>query len=98
MKRAAFVRSARQRDVDVRKRVRFFLRAKFLRAVFDRRSHGVADFVEQLSNDRLFVFAERFHLLAPRGNASAAAEIFYPGGFERLRVARISNLAQGGVA
>ena len=52
----------------------------------DRRGNGVADFVEQFADDWSLFLGERFHLLTPRRNAAAAAEIFYPRGFERLLV------------
>ena len=56
--------------------------------------NGVARLVEQLADDRAFLFAERFHPLAPFGDAAAFAEIFYADAFERFLVARSFNLAQ----
>ena len=41
---------------------------------------------------------ERFHLLAPRGNAAAASEIFHSRGLERLLVSRGFDFAQRFVA
>ena len=98
MQRADFVRRSRQRDVDLGERARFFLRAKVCRARFERGGHGVADFIEQFSDDRLFFFAERFHLLAPGRDAAAASEIFYARRLERLLVGRCFDFAQGFVA
>ena len=82
MKRADLVRRAGQRDVDLAERNRFFLRAKLFRARIDCRGNSGADFIEQLADNRFLLFRERFHLLAPRGNAAAAPEIFYARGFE----------------
>src|SRR6266487_6045868 len=59
---------------------------------------GVANFIEQFSNDRLFVFAERSHLLAARGDAAAFAEVLDARGLERLLVRRGLDLAHGVVA
>jgi hypothetical protein len=49
-------------------------------------------------NDRLFIFAERFHPLAPSGDAAAFAEKLYARGLERLFVRRRTDLAQRVVA
>src|SRR6202022_2739844 len=88
MKRAALVGSARQRDVDVDERVRFFLPAKLFGAFFNCSGDGFANFVEQFPDDRTLCRAERFHLLAPRGDAAVAAKKTHPGLFERLRAGR----------
>ena len=56
---------------------------------------SVADFVEQFPNDWLFVFAQRFHLLAPRRYAAAFSEIFYARRLKRLFVKRGFDFAQG---
>ena len=60
--------------------------------------NGVPRLVEQLADDRALLFAERFHPLAPFGDAAALAETFYPDAFERFLVARSFNLAQRVVA
>ena len=60
----------------LRERAGFLLRAKLLARAFDRRGDGGANFVEQLADDRLFLFGERFHLLAPGRNAAAAPRYF----------------------
>src|SRR5439155_26821998 len=75
MQRADLMWDSRQRDVDPGERLRFHLRTKICRARFERCGDGVADFVEQLPNDRLFILAERSHLLAPCGDAAAFAEV-----------------------
>ena len=73
------VRRSRKRDVDRSQAHRdFFLGADFFFALVDRCGNGVARFVEQLTDDRAFLFGERFHPLAPFGDAAAFAEIFYP--------------------
>ena len=47
---------------------------------------SVAHFIEQFPNDWLFVFAQRFHLLAPRRYAAAFTEVFYARRLKRLFV------------
>src|SRR5213592_1005129 len=98
MKCAEVVRSSWKGDVDLGESARLLLRTKLLRAGFDGGGHGVANFVEQLADDWLLFLRERFHLLAPRGNAAAAPEIFHARGFERLLVSRGFDLAQRFVA
>src|ERR1700675_1303859 len=98
MERADLARSARKRNIDVSERVRLFLRAKFLRARFKRSGDSGANFIKQFPNDRLFFFAQRFHLLAPRGNAAATAEIADTHSLERLLGGRGIDFAQRAVA
>src|SRR5438477_6158968 len=94
MQRTNLVWRSRKRDVDARKRVALFLATGFFAALLERSSNGVARLVEQLTNDRAFLFAERFHPLAPCRDAAALSEIFYADAFERFLVARSFNLAQ----
>ena len=89
---------SRKRDVDARERVGFFFSTDFFSALVKRCGNGVARLVEQLTDDRAFLFAERFHPLAPFGDAAAFSEIFYPDAFERFLVARSFNLAQRVIA
>ncbi len=98
MQRADLMWNSRQRDVDPGEGLGFFLGTKICRARFERHGNGVANFIEQFSNDRLFVFAERSHLLAARGDAAAFAEVLDARGLERLLVRRGLDLAQGVVA
>ena len=49
----------------------------------DFRGDGGARFVEQFADDRLLFLAQRLHLLAPRGDAAAAAEILDAQRFQR---------------
>src|SRR5947207_12931729 len=92
MERADFVRRSGQRDVDLSERRRFFLRLKLSRARFDRRRNSGADFVEQLADDRLLLLRERFHLLAPRRNASSAPQIAHANVAEGFLVVRAAEL------
>ena len=57
--------------------------------------YGVTNFVEQSADDRPLFRVERFHSIAPRGNAPVASEIAYAHGLERLRIAGGVDLAQG---
>src|SRR5438094_6304603 len=77
MQRADLMRTSRERDIDPGERFGFFSRTKTCRVRFERRGDGIANFIEQFSNDRLFIFAERSHPLAPSGNAAASAQILY---------------------
>src|SRR5690242_3095212 len=65
MQRPNLVWRSWKRDVDARQRVGFFFSTDFFSAFVERCSNGVARLVEQLSDDRAFLFAERFHPLAP---------------------------------
>ena len=94
MQRTNLVWRSRKRDVDAGERFGFFFSTDFFSALIKRGRNGVARLVEQLTDDRAFLFAERFHPLAPFGDAAAFAEIFYPDDFERFLVARSFNLAQ----
>ena len=98
MQRANLVWRSRKRDVDARERFGFSFSTDFFAALVERSRNGVARLVEQLTDDRAFLFAERFHLLAPFGDAAAFAEIFYADAFERFLVARSFNLAQRVIA
>src|SRR5262249_9986615 len=60
--------------------------------------NGVAGLVEPSTDHRAFLFAERFHSLAPFGDTAAFAEIFYTDSLERSLVACSFNLAQRLVA
>ncbi len=71
-----------------------FSALKLAGALLNRCGDGGAHFVQQFADDRLLVFAERFHLLAPGGNAPAAAEVTHARGLERLLVRRGIDLAQ----
>src|SRR5262245_26920589 len=86
--------SSRQRHVDVRERVGFFFSTDFFSALVKRCAHGVARLVEQFTDNRALLFAERFHPLAPFGDAAAFSEIFYTDSFERSLVWRCVNLAK----
>src|SRR5262245_13462348 len=70
----------------------------FLCALVKRCTNGIARLVEQLTDDWAFLFAERFHPLAPFGDAAAFAEISYTNAFERSLVAGSFNLAQRVIA
>src|SRR6266513_1162352 len=85
-----------ERDVDPRECARFFLRAEFLRARFDCDGDGCSNIVEQFADDWLLFLRERFHLLAPGGNAAAASEIFHSCGLERLLVVGVVYFSQCG--
>ena len=98
MQRTNVMWRSRKRDVDARERVGFFVSTDFFSALVKRCGNGVARLVEQFTDDRAFLFAERFHPLAPFGDAAALAEIFYPDAFERFLVARSFNLAQRVIA
>src|SRR4030095_9969175 len=89
---------SRKRDVDARKRIGFLFGTDSFSALVERCGNGVARLVEEFTDDRAFVFAQRFHPLAPFGDAAAFAEIFYTDGFERSLVARSFNLTQRVVA
>src|SRR4030095_12957144 len=89
---------SRKRDVDARERVGFFFSTDLFSALVKRCGNGVTRLVEQLADDGAFLFAERFHPLAPFGDAAAFPEIFYPDAFERFLVARSFNLAQRVIA
>ena len=58
-------------------------------ALVDRYGHGVANFVEQFADDRAFLFGERFHSLAPIGDAPA-----FPRYFTRAASSDFSSGAQ----
>src|SRR5437762_11263234 len=94
MQRTGVMWRSRKRHVDARERVGFFVGTDFFAALVKGCGNGVAGLVEQLTDDRAFLFAERFHPLAPFGDAAAFSEIFYPDAFERFLVARSCNLAQ----
>src|SRR5215216_7431155 len=94
MQRTNFVWRSRKRDVDTRERVGFFFSTNFFCALVKRCGNGAARLVEQFTDDRAFLFPEHFHPLAPFGDTSALAEIFYLNGFERFLVPRSFNLAQ----
>ena len=98
MQRTNVMWRSRKRDVDARERVGFFVSTDFFSALVKRCGNGVARLVEQLTDDRAFLFAERFHPLAPFGDAAAFSEIFYPDAFKRFLVARSFNLAQRVIA
>src|SRR5437588_6054905 len=98
MQRTNVVWRSRKRDVDARERIGFLFGTDFFSALVKRCSNGVARLVEQFTDDRAFLFAERFHPLAPFGGGAALAEIFYTDAFERSLVARSFNLAQRVVA
>ena len=98
MQRTNVVWRSRKRDVDARERVGFFFSTNFFSALVKRCGNSIARLVEQLTDDRAFLFAERFHPLAPFGDAAAFAEIFYTDAFERFLVARSFNLAQRVIA
>src|SRR4030095_1655985 len=98
MQRANLMWGSRKRDVDRRKRFGFFFSTYFFSALVKRCRHGVARQVEQFTDDRAFLFGERFHPLAPFGDVAAFSEIFYPDAFKRFLVARRFNLAQRVVA
>jgi hypothetical protein len=83
-----------KRDVDARQRVGFFVSPDFFSALVKRCGNAIARLVEQFTDDRAFFFAERFHPLAPFGDAAAFSEIFYPDAFKRFLVVRSFNLAQ----
>src|SRR5436190_15230586 len=91
-------RCSRKRDVDAREGVGFLFGTDFFSALVKRCGNGITRLVEQFTDDRAFLFAERFHPLAPFGNGAAFAEIFYPDAFERFLVARSFNLAQRVIA
>src|SRR4029450_7744599 len=57
-------------------------------------SNSMARVVKQFTEAGPFLLAERFHPLAPFGDAAAFAEILYTDAFERFLVARSCNLAQ----
>src|SRR6516162_3572943 len=98
MQRTNVVRRSWKRDVDTRERLGFFFSTDFFSALIKRRGNGIARLVEQLTDDRAFLFAERFHPLAPFGDAAAFTEIFYADAFKRLLVACGFNLAQRVIA
>src|SRR5215471_10642245 len=83
-----------KRDVDARECIGFFFSTDFLSLLLKRCSNGVARLIKQLTDARAFIFAERFHPLAPFGDAAGFAEILYTDTFERFRVARGFNLAE----
>src|SRR5207249_2684649 len=98
MQRTNLVWRSRKRDVDACERVGFLFSTNFFSALVKRRRNRVTRLVEQLTDDRAFLFAERFHPLAPFGDGAAFAEIFYTDAFERSLVARSFNLAQRVIA
>src|SRR5215813_4782485 len=71
MQRTNVMRRSRKRDVYARERVGFFFSADFFAALVKLRGNRVARLVEQSTYDRTFLFAERFHPLAPFGDAAA---------------------------
>src|SRR5262249_21902516 len=98
MQRTNVVWRSRKRDVDAGERLRFFFGTNFFSLLLKCDRYGVARLVEQLTDDRAFFFAERFHPLAPLGDAAAFAEIFYTDDFERILIARSFNLAERVIA
>ena len=98
MKRADLVRRAGQGNVDLGERACFLRRAQLFAGLLERGGHGGPDLVEQLADDRPLFFRERFHLLAPGGNAAAASEVADPRGVQRLFVRRSADLGEGRVA
>src|SRR5262249_1146207 len=98
MQRTAVVWRSRKGDIDARERAGFFFSTDFFSMLVKRRVNRIARLVKQLTDDGAFLFAERFHPLAPFGDAAAFAEIFYADDFERFLVARSLNLAQRVIA
>ena len=98
VERAALKPCAGQGNVDIGERFAFFLGAKFLGAFFNRGRDSGTNFVEQFSNNRLFVATERFHLLSPRRNAAAAPEVTNANGLERFLVRGCADFAQRALA
>src|SRR5215472_9153716 len=88
----------RKRYIDVRERLGLFVTTNFFSALVKRRTDRIARFVEQLPDHRALLFAERFHPLAPFGNAAAFAEIFYTYAFNRFLIDRSFNLTQRVIA
>ncbi len=68
--------------------------ARIFSGLLERCSNGVARLVEQLTDDRAFLFGEGFHSLAPLRDAAAFAEIFYSDCFRAISVPRSFNFAQ----
>src|SRR3982751_4632615 len=98
MQRTDLMRRSRKRDVDARQRIGFPLSTDFFSALVQRFADCVARLVEQLADERAFVFGERFHPLAPFRDAAAFPEIFYSHAFQRLLLTRSVNVAQSVVA
>src|SRR5437762_13631984 len=93
MQRTGVMWRSRKRHVDARERVGFFVGTDFSCPLVKRCSNGLAGLIEQLTDDRAFLFAERFHPLAPFGDAAAFSEICYRHAFEPVRVARSCHRA-----
>src|SRR5262245_42918610 len=77
MQRTNVVWCSRKGDVDACERIGFLFSADFFPALVKRSGNGIARLVKQLTDDRAFLFAERFHPLAPLGDTPAFPEIFY---------------------
>src|SRR5262249_32814223 len=58
----------RKRDVDASERVGFFFGTNFFSVLIKCSGNSVPRLVEQLADDRAFLFTERFHPLAPFGD------------------------------
>src|SRR5690242_7921925 len=72
--RSNVVRRSREGDVDARERIGFLFNADSFSALVKRCSNCAARLVKQLTDDRALLIAERFHPLAPFGDAAAFTE------------------------
>jgi hypothetical protein len=98
MKRTALMGCARKRKININNRGRFLFGAKIFSACFNCGRDRDPDLIQQFADGRFFLFRQRFHLVAPFGNAAAASEEFHPHGFEDPLVWGRGDLCQGVVA
>ena len=98
MKRAALMRRARKRKINIGNSGGFLFGAKIFGAGFNCGRDRDPNLIQQFTNDRFFFFWQRFHFVAPFGNAAAAPEKFHPHAFEDALVRGRRNLCQGVVA
>ena len=98
MKGAALMGCARKRKINIGHRGRFLFGAKIFGACVNCGRDRDPNLIQQFANGRFFLFRQRFHFVAPHGNAAAASEEFHPHGFEEPLVWGGADLCQGVVA
>src|SRR4029077_11275959 len=86
METSHFHRRSGKRHIDVSEGRTFLRIPQSACFLFDRSCDRNADLVQYLPDDRALLFPKRFHLFAPGGNASVAAQIANPNGIEGLVV------------
>ena len=89
MNGADLVRRAGERNVDAGERAASFAARSFSPVCAMPGGDRAAHFVQQFSDDRPLLLAERLHPFAPRGDAAAASEITDTHCFERLLVRQL---------